>query len=168
MRTLPWHHHFDSPYMGGMGVVAEGDIGPGGGIEIGLFYLQQVFSIAQENNVVVERGKRVYITMGYREWFTPKISGALAFFSNYSMSDAEVLRNDFAPNASPATSAQTMTKYGFDFSVQFEPWRTKRFSAVFDGRYSWSVTSKPGEDENFYAFIIGLKYFLQARESEPK
>jgi hypothetical protein len=149
--------------MGGVGLIAEGDTGKLGGIEIGLIYMQQLFSIAQDQRVVVERGKRMYITMGYRAWFTPRVSGAMAFFSNYTMSEAFTIRDDFAPNPAPATSAQTLTKYGVDFSLQYEPYRQDRFSVVIDTRYSLSVTSKPGEDENFYAFLVGLKYYVQGK-----
>lgn len=149
--------------MGGVGLIAEGDTGKLGGIEIGLLYVQQLFSIAQNQQVVVERGKRMYITMGYRAWFTPRVSGALSFFSNYTMSEATTIHDDFYPGPAPATSAQTMTKYGLDFSLQFEPYRKDRFSVVIDTRYSLSVTSKPGEDENFYAFLVGIKYYVQGK-----
>jgi hypothetical protein len=164
-QTMNWHHDFNAPFMGGVGLITEGDLSPHGGIEIGLIYMQQVFSIEQNGLVVVERGKRMYITMGYRHWFTPRVSGALAFFSNYSMSEADMLHSDFPSGQAPATSAESMVKYGFDWSLQWEAVRQDRFSVVLDGRYSLSVTSKPGEDENFYAVLVGLKYFLQGREA---
>lgn len=73
----------------------------------------------------------------------------------------------FPPNAAPATSAQDTVKYGFDFSIQVEPYRVDRFSLVIDGRYSLSVTSKPGEDENFVSVLIGMKYFIQGKDQPP-
>ena len=160
-RTLPEHHRFDSGYLTGFGLIADGDLTSHGSLEIGLFYLPQLFSIEQGDKVIVEKGERIYIATGYRQWFGSQFSVGAAFFSNYALSDAKTLRNDFG-NDAPATSAQSMVKYGFDFSVQWEPWQKDRFSVVLDARYSLSVTSKPGEDENFYGLLVGIKYFIQS------
>jgi hypothetical protein len=157
-------HEIGSPLFGNFGVIAEGDVDYNGGIEIGAFFVQQLHSIQREGLVVAEKGNRMYITMGYRHWATSRLSGAVAFFSSYSMGDPVVMRNDWKTNDPPATSARDTTEYGFDFSIQLEPWRKDRFSMVIDARYSLSVTPKSGEDSNFFGILAGLKYFIQARE----
>ena len=146
--------------------MVEGDIDHNGGLEIAAIFMRQYYSIQQNGLVVDEVGKRMYITIGYRHWFTSRLSSAVSFFSSYSMGDPRVVRNDFGTGPRPATSAKDATDYGFDFSVQYEPVRYKRFSLIADARYSLSVTTKPGESANFYGFLVGLKYFVQS-SSKP-
>lgn len=164
LQTQPRHHAFASPFLGGAGLIVEGDIDYNGGIEIALFYLQQLYSIERENLVVTEKSQRMNVTMGYRHWFTHHVSGAVAFFSSYSMGEGHIVRNDFGSVAPPKTSAHDMTEYGFDFSIQIEPWRKDRFSFIIDARYSQCVTQKEGEDENYFGVLAGIKYFVQSRD----
>jgi hypothetical protein len=151
--------------MEGAAFIAEGDLNGHGGLEIGMFYLRKVFSVQKDRLVLTERIKQLYVTMGYRHWFTKKFSLAAAFFSSYSMGDPEVVVSEFPGSQDrPKTSAHDTTEYGFDFSIQHEFWHKGRFSAIVDGRYSLSVTAKPGEDANHYGAMIALKYFVQSRE----
>lgn len=163
LHSVPYHHNFTSPFMAGVGILAEGDIDDNGGIEIGIFYFPEYFSIYRDGMEITEKAKRIYITMGYRHWFTKQFSMAFAFFSNYSMSEAEVMNNDFGPYA-PKTSAHDMTEYGFDASVQWEFWNHENFSLLVDARYSYSMTMKSGEDQNFVAGLVALKFYVQGHE----
>ncbi len=158
-------HDFSPPWLQSVGLIVEGDIDNHGGLEISAFYLRQFYSIQKDGLVLDETGKRMYITMGYRHWFNTRLSSAIAFFSSYTMGDPAIQRNDFGTGPRPTTSAKDVVDYGFDFSVQYEPWREGRWAAVVDARYSLSVTSKPGEAGNFYGFLVGLKYFVQGQEA---
>ncbi len=79
------------------------------------------------------------------------------------MGEAQSGRNDYTPLglATPETSAHDSTEYGFDGSIQVEPWREGRYAAIIDLRYSYSVTDKPDEESNHYGILVGLKYFVQ-------
>jgi len=167
MHALPYHHEFASPFNGGIGILAEGDIDNHGGIEIGMFYFPQYFSITRDNSEFTERAHRVYITMGYRHWFSERFSAALAFFSSYAIGEAEQIHNDFG-GSPPFTSAHDMTEYGFDASVQYEFWHVERFSLLVDARYSYSLTPKSGEDQNFIAVLAALKYFVQGQQGHEE
>lgn len=161
-------HSFETSTRGGWSLLAEGDIDNNGGAEIGAQYIRQLYSVQKDGLVLDETCKRMYITMGYRHWFSPAISMAGAFFSAYAMGDPQTVRNDFGNNNRPNTSAKDPVEYGFDFSVQVEPFRWGRWAIVTDLRYSLSVTSKPGESSNFLGAMINVKYFAQSKESAPE
>ncbi len=162
--TYKTQMHDRSPFLLGPALLAEADIDHNGGLEIGMFYLRNSFSIQKQGLTYTERVKRMYITMGYRHWLAHWISAAAAFSSSYSMGDAEIVRDDFGAIPHIGTSARDVTEYGFDFSIQFEPWSEGRYAAIIDLRYDLSVTPKSGEESNHYGAFIGLKYYLQARE----
>lgn len=164
--THEWHNNFESPFMGGAGLLVEGDLNKHGGLEVGLFYLNKVFSVMKDGLTNTERAKRLYISMGYRHWWNKKYSWSAAFFSSYSMGDPETIRSDFPVGGAPKTSASDMTEYGFDVSLQHEPWSRGRWAAIVDVRYSYSVTPKGFEDSNHYGVLLALKYFVQAREKD--
>lgn len=162
-RTIPEGHAFESPTNGGFGLVANGDIDYNGGLELSFFYMHKVFSMEQEEKVITEISKRISITSGYRHWFRPYLGVAAGFFSSYLMGSADILRSDFI-GAAPKTSARDTTEYGFEFSIQAEPWRRREWAAVVDVRYALSVTPKSGEDANHYGAFIGVKRFIQGKE----
>jgi hypothetical protein len=161
------NHSMPSPILQGPVFKAEADLSRHGGLEIGVFYLNNAFSIKQNGLIVIERIKRLYVSSGYRQWFTDKFSMGLFFTSSYTMGDADVLRDDFHGAIHQNTSASDTTEYGFELSVGYEFWRHDRFSMIVDGRYNWSVTAKPSEDANHFGALIALKYFLQARQYSP-
>ncbi|MGE0526024.1 MAG: hypothetical protein AB7G93_04330 [Bdellovibrionales bacterium] len=160
-------HEIKSPLIGAAALIVEADLDHNGGPEMAIFYLNQLFSMEREGRVIAERVQRIYITLGYRHWLTPSLSGAAAFFSSYYMGDPELVRSDYGTEPAPKTSASDPTEYGFDFSIQYEPWRRERWSAVIDGRYSLSVTAKEGEESNHFGVLVGVKYFVQGHETPP-
>ncbi|NJL26137.1 MAG: hypothetical protein HC902_13880 [Calothrix sp. SM1_5_4] len=161
-KTHEWHHHFDSPLTGGFAFLAEADLDRHGGLEIAAFFVPQIFSVEQGGRVITQSAKRVHITTGYRFWFDPRYSISLGFFSSYAMGDPQDVQNEFA-SSPPNTSARDMTDYGFDLSMQVEPYQNGRYSLILDGRYSYSVTPKAGEDMNQFTLFAGIKYFVQGR-----
>ncbi len=162
-------HQFESPVLVGPALTTEADVSRWGGVEIGFAYLNNPFSVRRDNLTIVETVKRIYITTGYRHWFTPKFSLALAFSSSYIMGDRYVLRDDYKNSAisRPRTSASDITEYGLDASFQIEPWREGRWSVVIDGRYGRSLTPKRGEDSDHSGILMAVKYFVQSREKIP-
>ena len=162
--NLPHRHQFESPFLAGMALIAEGDIDNHGGVEITAMYMYQLYSIKRGDQLVTEKGRRMFISTGYRHWFVPKFSVALAFDSSFAMGEGEIVHNDFGINNSPATSAQSSVTYGFDLSVQYEPFHWGRYAMTVDGRYAYCITNKPQEDSNVVFFMVGLKYFVQSRE----
>lgn len=151
----------DAPVMGSFGIVAEGDVNDHGGVEIGLFYLNKYYFREQSGQFISEKAKTMYITMGYRYWLLSRLSGALAFYSSYSMGDPTPVASQFSSGTAPTTSAKDITEYGFDLSLQWEWALYEKFSAVVDGRYSVSITSKPKENSDHYGVLLGIKYLIQ-------
>jgi hypothetical protein len=165
--TPPLNHQFESPVFFGPGILGEADINKNGGLEIGFFYLRNPFSVRFDNKTIVEGLKRIYITTGWRQWFTPKFSAALAFSSSYAFGDLHIMRDDFNGIDRPRTSASDITEYGIDGSIQYEPYSEGRFSIVIDGRYNRSITPKRNEDSDHMGVFISMKYFIQSREKIP-
>lgn len=152
-----------SPMLGGIGLIAEGDLDDHGGLEISMFYMRKQYFRQMDGKYVAERAKALYVTMGYRRWFSSRFSGAIALFSSYSMGDPRVIYSDFTPAATPNTSARDTTEYGFDFSLQWEILNFNKYAVVLDTRYSLSVTEKDHEDSDHYGALLGLRYQIQEK-----
>lgn len=162
--THQWRHNFQSPQLIGPMIAAEADLYDRGGLEISMFYLKNSMSVLKDGHVITQQIKRMYISTGYRHWFSSRWSGGVAFASSYSMGNPETLQDDFGTLPRPNTSASDITEYGVDLSVQYEFWRSGRFAGVADARYGAALTNKRGEDENHMGIAIALKYFIQSRE----
>jgi hypothetical protein len=163
--TPPWHTRINEPLCEGPGLVAEADLDHNGGVEVSMFYMNNPFAIVQYGKVLEERLKRMYISTGYRYWFNPQWSAALAFSSSYSIGNGKVMRDDFGPGMShQGTSAADITEYGFDFSGQYEFFQHERWSTLVDLRYGLSITPKRNEDSSHVGVFIAVKYFIQSRQ----
>lgn len=162
--TPRFYHHFDAPTLVSPALIAEADLYHRGGLEVSMFYLRNAFSLLRDGRKITEQVKRIYITMGYRHWFSEDFSGALAFASSYTMGDTKVLQDDFPIGERPKTSARDITEYGLDLSFQQELLSTKRVSFVLDARFGFSLTPKISEQSNHFGIMLGLKYFLQSRQ----
>tara|TARA_B100001248_G_C27399710_1_gene469152 strand:+ start:16523 stop:17134 length:612 start_codon:yes stop_codon:yes gene_type:complete len=158
---------FDSPERLGFGISVLGDVDKNGGIEAGMFYINKFFFRKADTLAVKEKVKRMYITLGYRHWFTSRFSFAGAFFSSYLMGDPVIVQTDFVPKeASPATSALDNVDYGGDFSLQWEVWRLKgemQPTFIIDLRYSISNTSRDHEDSDHRAVYFAYKQEVRLR-----
>jgi hypothetical protein len=159
----------DNLVQNGYGLIAMGDVDDKGALEIGTFYMPKVFIRSSDGKYLSEKTQMMHITLGYRRWFAPSLSASLSFYSGYTMGTFNTLHSDFPPGQhETGTSAEDYTEYGFDFAVQGEIWASGKFGVILDGRYSQSVTSKPGEDANHYAFLIGVRYLVQEKEASKK
>lgn len=166
-RNVVRDHAFDPPWLTGGGVIVEGDLDDNGGAELSAFYLRQFYSIQKEGKVLDVIGKRMYVIAAYRHWWTPYFSTAAGLYSSYAMGDQRIVSSDFPTGQNPKTSASDATDYGFDFSLQVEPYQEKNWGVIVDTRYSRSVTAKPGEASDFYGVIVGIKFLAQQRTPTP-
>jgi len=157
---------YEVPMMTGAALIVEGDVDRNGGLEMTAFYLNKIFVRNDDDKILAERIKQVYISMGYRHWFNQRISIAAGLFSSYIMGKRHVEHSDFTPPNKINTSASDTTEYGIDFSVQYEFWESGLWAAAVDARYSWSVTNKPKEYGDHYGAMIGLKYQIQEKFEE--
>lgn len=150
-----------APYVGA-GAVVEADVDDNGGVEVGLFYQNKVYVRERGAEVLVERIKRMYVTTGYRHWFAPWVSAAVAVASSYSMGDPQVIagrvRDTFR------TTARDITEYGIDVSLQWEIWGEGDVAVVADARYAHSLSRNQGEDADVYGFLLGYKHRVPNRK----
>lgn len=153
----------EAPYLGGIGLIANGDINKKGALEIAIFHMNKAFFRDQDGKHIAEQTELIHIAMGYRRWLTSYFSASLAFFSSYTMGQVKSVHNDFSSGQEIPTSARDNTEYGFDLSMQTDLWSNEKFAVVLDGRYSFSVTKKPSEHSDHYGALIGLRYLIQEK-----
>lgn len=173
----PFFHqtHFESsntgatsPTLGGIALIANGDISDVGSLEIGLFQMNKIFERDENRMYLTEETSMMYVTMGYRRWLNSDFSVAAAFYSSYTMGEPVILHSDFPSGQEPTTSAHDTTDYGLDFSIQGELLETERFAIIADARYSYCLTPKVSEKADHYGILIGLRYFVQEKQVRTK
>ncbi len=147
----------------GFGILGEGDLNSSGGLEIGLFYVDKIFSRAADATYIVEKINKVEIPIGYRYWISNRVSAAISFSSSFSVGDYSVIFDNTAAG-SGTTSARDIVEYGFDGSLQWEFYHSGPNYWIADGRYFYSFQSKPNEDANQFGLLIGYKYMIQERQ----
>lgn len=152
-----------SGYHGDLGLILNGDLDNKGSLEIAMFHMNKLYSREEEGKTQVEQTQVMHISMGYRRWVHPYLSGALGFYSAYPMDDTKVVHTDFAPGTEIKTSARDKTEYGFDFSIQSEVWSNNVISVVADARYAWSVTNQPHENGDHYGVMLAVKYLFKEK-----
>lgn len=157
-----------APYLGGVSLVAVGDVNDHGSLELGMFYMDKLYFRDENAKYIAEKTQVMHITLGYRYWISSLFSTSLSFFSAYSMGDPETTHSDFIKGSEIDTSARDKTEYGFDFALQGEFWSKDRITLVWDARYSRSVTAKVNEHSDHYGFLLGVRYFIQEKQHRPK
>jgi hypothetical protein len=148
-----------APPQLGFGILAEGDLGLHGGLEIDLFYYQKIYQRVFANGVVVSKVGRLEVPIGYRYWLNSHFSGALTFSNAIAVGSPEIVTSNVSGDQS--TSANSLSDYGFNLSVQWEFWSNDTFALLIDGRYTYSISTNPGEDANEFGGLLGLKYTVQ-------
>lgn len=159
-----------SPYFVGQSLLVQGDISDRGSLEISMLHMDRVFYVDHGVNFLEEQSEYFHISMGYRRWLTHYVSVGLAFYSAYSMGTPQVVTSSLQPGAEITSSARDKTEYGFDLSAQAEIWSKDHLALILDARYSRSVTPKDNESGDIYAYILGLRYFIQEKQviEKPK
>ncbi|RYZ85907.1 MAG: hypothetical protein EOP06_15510 [Proteobacteria bacterium] len=156
-------------YLGGVSLIAVGDISSSGSLEIAMIYLPSMLFYREDSGMATLQSVQVmHISMGYRWWLSPYLSTSLAFYSAYSIGEYSIVHSDFTPRDLLDTSARDATEYGFDGSVQVELFQTDKWAAVTEARYSRSVTSKNNEQSDQYGIMIGLRYQVQTEKNVEK
>lgn len=153
-----------SPQMGGLGLLVNGDINDKGALEIAMFYMNKIFFREQSGGYQVEETNLIHITMGYRRYLSSALSASLALYSSYSFGDPRIVHSDFTGGELIDTSARDITEYGFDSAIQYEIWAEDRYAAVADLRYAYSLTNKFSERSDHYGIFLALRYFVQDKE----
>lgn len=156
-----------APMLTGFGLGVQGDVDKNGGIEIAIFHTLDYYKRERNGLYLIEKTKRVRISTGYRHWAKPNLGLGIALYSTYSIGDSSTVHNQFAPLRPINTSAEDVTEYGFDFSLQWEFWQNEQFSAFLDGRYGLSVTNKDHEDGDQYGLLIAFKFKIQDSSLKP-
>ncbi len=152
-----------SPYRGGYGLMAVGDVSDWGSLEIAMFDMHKLYVRQQSGLFVAEEKEVVHITMGYRWWLNHYLSTSLTFYSSYSLGDPRIIHSDFPIGAEIDTSARDTTEYGFDIALQSELWSYEKYAVVADARYSISVTNKENEKSDHYGLFVGVRYLVQQK-----
>ncbi len=151
---------YDKPKLG-WGLVAEGILGEQSGLEIGLFYLDKLYlrHSDDKSEYLLQKVKRMYITTGYRYWWSQYLSTGLNLYSSFSMGDARDLHRGNSLGKDFKTTAEVVTEYGGDASVRFEFEIIKKHSLAIDLRYTHSFSAKDNEQLN--QVISGVYYIRE-------
>ncbi|MFN7729945.1 MAG: hypothetical protein ACK5P7_12375 [Bdellovibrio sp.] len=152
-----------TPYFGGLGIMALGDINDRASLELAWFTMPKVYVRQKGGLYLAEQIQTTQITMGYRQWLSSYLSAGLSFYSSYSIGDIKTVHSDFPKGQEIDTSASDKTEYGFDFSVQGQLWSDGFVTCILDGRYSLSVTSKEKENADHFGLFLALRYMVKEK-----
>lgn len=140
----------------GYSIIAEAIFAKNSGLEIGLFYLDKSYLRDDGTNFLIQRTTRMYITTGYRYWWSSFFSSSLGIFSSFTMGDADSIQSSPLLPEGFVTSAETITNYGLDLSARFE-YEIDKFNGLnLDLRYSYSWTKLSSELTDH--ILIGFFY----------
>lgn len=143
----------------GLSLIAEAILGERSGVEMGFFYFTKNYLRTSKDKYLIQKGKRVYITTGYRYWWASYFSTALNLYSSYTIGNTKDLFRSSGLPADFKTSAEKITNYGLDASLRYEYSFNKIHGLAMDTRYSYSVTAKDNEDSN--TISIGIYYLRE-------
>lgn len=158
-------HEENAPNMGGLALIATGDVNDKGALEVAVIYMNKLYLVSEGEKALIEKTQQLHISMGYRYWIGPYISASAGIFTGYPMGNIQTVRNDFTVNR-PNTTARETTETGLDLAVQTEIWNRDRFSLIGEARYSLSLTKKANEAADQYGFSLGIRYFIQGSEKD--
>jgi len=145
---------YENPRVG-WSLVAEAILGKSSGLEIGLFYFDKQYLRYDGEDYIIEAINRLYITTGYRHWWSRDFSTALGIYSAYSVGDVESITKTKPFPLSYGTSANEVAEHGLDASIRYEHEFSNKHGFVVDLRYSFNLNPKSGERANHYALNLG-------------
>jgi len=153
----------ESPVLGGIGLIANGDINDKGSLEIAMIHMNKAYYRDEGGKYLGEETELIHITMGYRKWINPYFSWSLAFSSAYTLGDPHIIHSDFPSGQEISTSARDTAEYGVDISVQTDIWTKKDVSLILDTRYNFNLTTKKGEYGDHYGILVALRFMVQEK-----
>jgi len=158
----------DSPYLGGLGLIALGDVNDTGSLEINAYFMRKLYIYTQDGGNFAEKTQQVQIGMGYHFWLSHYFSTALTLYSAYPIGEPEIVHNDFPQGSQETTSAENKTNYGLDFSIQADLWSNDKFSVELAGDYALALPHKNSEHADHYGIFLGLRYLVQEKNPSKK
>lgn len=155
-RPKPNDSYYPRPKLG-FALIAEAVFAENAALEIGLFYLDKPYYREANSNFLMQKIKRIYITTGYRFWWSKYLSTSLGLFSSFSMGDVVDVESSSGLPEDFITNAEEITNYGLDTSFRFEYDLSKDDGFFIDFRYSFNVTAET-DGENANHFAVGIFY----------
>lgn len=154
-----------TPNTNGISLIALGDVNEHGSLEIAMIHMIKMYFRKGSGKLIVEKVPTVHVSMGYRRWFSQTFSGSLALFTSYPLEDASLVHNEFPTGQEITTTARENSETGLDLGLEAELWSQGRYALFIGGRYSWSLTKKSDEFADQYGVLLGLRYFIQAKDT---
>lgn len=145
---------YENPRFG-WSLVAEAILGKSSGLEVGIFYFDKPYLRYDGDDYLIETINRLYITTGYRHWWSRDFSTALGIFSSFSMGDVDTLVRTKPFPLDFTSSAYEVSEHGLDASIRYEHEFSSKHGFVVDLRYSFNLNPKSGEKANHYALNLG-------------
>lgn len=155
-ESLSTNEEFYSSPRLGFALISEAVVAKNSAIEIGLFYLNKPYYRIEGSQFIIQKIQRMYITTGYRWWWSKKLSSGVSLFSAFSMGGVKTTDQSPGLGRDFKTSAEEITNYGLDLSIRFENEFSSRDGVFIDLRYSHSLTTERGEQSN--PIMLGVFY----------
>jgi hypothetical protein len=153
----------ESPY-GGLGLFVEGDVNRRGGLEIGLFYAEKIYSTRLASFFTVEEIKRILVTMGYRTWITDRLGIGLSFATAYSIGDVEVLEVRGSPPIDYVSFATKKTaEYSARLAVEYELNVLHEAAWSMTAFYDHSLHNYEGLSANVVGIFLTYKKLIKEK-----
>lgn len=154
-----------SPNTNGVAVMLLGDVNEHGSLEIATIHMNKMYFRKDNGRLIVEKVPTIHVSMGYRHWYNRKLSASLALFTSYPLEEADVIHNEFPAGQQIPTTARENSETGLDLGMEAELWSEGRYAVFMGGRYSWSLTKKSDESADQYGVLLGVRYFIQAKDA---
>ncbi|WP_413293556.1 hypothetical protein ACLSU7_00470 [Bdellovibrio sp. HCB185ZH] len=155
--------------MPGIALIASGDVSDHGALEMAAVYFHKYyFRDEAAGRSVVERTQAMQVTIAYRRYWAPSFSTSLGIYTTYPMGFVKTVHTDFTPQEDIKTSAWSSSESGANLALQGEIWNSGLWAVTADARYTYAVSKMPNEFSDQYAFMIGVRYFIQSRVEKPK
>ncbi|WP_142700631.1 hypothetical protein [Bdellovibrio sp. ZAP7] len=155
--------------MPGLALVASGDVSDHGALEMAAVYFNKYyFRDEAAGRSVIEKTQAMQVTIAYRRYWAPSFSTSLGVYTTYPMGGVKTVHTDFTPAEGIQTSAWSSSESGANLALEGEIWNAGLWAVMADARYTYAVSKQPNEYSDQYAFMIGLRYFIQSRVEKPK
>lgn len=153
----------NSSSKAGLGLLIQGDVNHRGGLELGLYHYQHVYSLKYFGREKIEKINRINLTMGYRYWPYDVWGLSFAFSSAYAFGDKEIIKNDFQDSEGVATTAAKISEHGFIMSSIFDIWSFRHHAIHIHTFYHYSLNTNFGESADLYGLMIGYTFYIQSK-----
>jgi hypothetical protein len=155
--------------MPGFALVASGDVSDHGALELTALYFNKYFFRDEDaGRSVIEKTQSMEVTIAYRRYWAPSFATSVGIYTSYPMGGVKTVHTDFTPVEDIKTTAWASSENGLSVALEGEVWNSGLWAVMADARYTYAFTRQPNEYSNQYAFMIGVRYFIQSRVEHPK